>query len=592
MKLFNLLITFSLLIFHYLLLTPSVYAVTNPLAVPNNKFGIHIISATRDEASEAAELVNTNGDWGYITVLAESGDRNEQKWQEFFNELRRRHLIPLVRLATMPDNGNWKRPYDGEETAWADFLNKLNWPVKNRYVILYNEPNHGSEWGGSVDPEGFAVATDRVINALKQKSPDFFILNSGFDASAPNKPPAYMDQEEFMKRMESSVPGIFSKFDGWVSHSYPNPGFLGKPSEIGRGTVRTWEWEQSLLNKLGVKKTFPVFITETGWNQTEGYHNGLLHTDSKFLPPDTVADYYRQAFTGAWASPRIIAITPFLLNYQDPPFDHFSFKKNANGQYHPQYLALKNMPKINGKPVQEESAVLTKIGLEKDGFTNYFDATPSGAFASFAYDEPYKLVLTFKNTGQSIWGDNNESALILFGGGPALEKTRFDIPEDKRVEPDQEISFDVPLQPLKGGVYKMSFNFYNGTTPLMENDYPIEIEVKAPVFINISASLKWKESFAGEYMLGILGQLRYALSATQVKTVLNNNGKSATLETKYLLPDQQYTFTLEKPYYKPKSINKTIVPGTNQLEFGELQPDIRSAILKPAELWKLLPWSN
>ena len=28
------------------------------------------------------------------------------------------------------------------------------------------------------------------------------------------------------------------------------------------------------------------------------------------------------------------------------------------------------------------------------------------------------------------------------------------------------------------------------------------------------------------------------------------------------------------------------------LKFGELQPDIRSAILKPLELWQLLPWSN
>lgn len=582
---------------------PSAFAISNPLSVPNNKFGIHIISATRDEASEAARLVNSNGDWGYITVLAESGDRNEGKWQEFFNELRRRHLIPLVRLATKPDGGNWERPYPGEEIAWADFLDRLIWPTKNRYIIIYNEPNHGSEWGGAVDPEGFAVATDKVISALKQKSSDFFILNAGFDASAPNKPPTYMDQEEFMKRMEDAVPGIFSKFDGWVSHSYPNPGFLGKPNESGRGTIRTWEWEQSLLNKLGVKKSFPIFITETGWNQTEGYHNGILHTDNKFLPTETVADYYKQAFAGTWASSRIIAVTPFLLNYQDSPFDHFSFQKNAKGEYQPQYFALKDMSKVSGNPIQEEYAILTKIGLEKDGFTNYFDATPSGTFASFAYDEPYKLVLTFKNTGQTIWGDGNETALILFGGGPALEKTRFDLPEDKKVEPGQEVTFDVPLLPLKGGIYseanelrlnrgdyKMSFNFYSGTAPLMEKDYPLEVEVKAPVFVNISASLKWKESFAGEYILGVLGQLRYALSATQVKTSLNSGGKSESLETKYLLPDQQYIFTLEKPYYKPKSISQTIIPGQNELNFGELQPDIRSAILRPVELWKLLPW--
>ncbi len=114
MKLFGLFFAFFLFVSCSLFLATSALAVTNPLSVPNNKYGIHIISATRDEASEAARLVNNNGDWGYITVLAESGDRNEGKWQEFFNELRRRHLIPLVRLATKPDKGNWERPYPGE----------------------------------------------------------------------------------------------------------------------------------------------------------------------------------------------------------------------------------------------------------------------------------------------------------------------------------------------------------------------------------------------------------------------------------------------------------------------------------------------
>ena len=93
---------FSLYTLYSILYTSQVSAITDPLSVPNNKFGIHIISASPDESSPAAKLVNTNGDWGYITVLIESKDRNQGKWQEFFNDLRRRHLIPIVRLATEP----------------------------------------------------------------------------------------------------------------------------------------------------------------------------------------------------------------------------------------------------------------------------------------------------------------------------------------------------------------------------------------------------------------------------------------------------------------------------------------------------------
>ena len=592
MKLFSLLFASILFVSCFLYLVTSVKAISDPRAVPNNKYGIHIISATRDEASEAARLVNNNGDWGYITVLAESSDRNEQKWQEFFNELRRRHLIPIVRLATKPDNGNWERPYEDEGTAWADFLDKLVWPVKNRYVILYNEPNHGSEWGGVVDPEGFAVSTNRTIEALRKKSDDFFVLNAGFDASAPNKPPAYMDQEEFMKRMDASIPGIFEKFDGWVSHSYPNPNFSGKPGDAGRGTVRTWEWEQSILNRLGVKKVLPVFITETGWKHSDG-----ITVDNSFPDPDKVGEYYKQAFDNAWASNRIVAVTPFLLNYQEPPFDHFSFKKNGNlanaeKDYHLPFYILQDAEKIKGKPVQSESARFIKLAIQKEGFTNYFEATSSGTTVTLSYNEPYVMRVTFKNTGQTIWGKDSDTALNVFGTAEAFEKTRFEVGADKTVEPGQEISFDIPVSGLPGGEYKTSFNLFNGLKPLTPNDNLLNIEVKAPVYLQVSASLKWKKAFGGDYILGILGQLRYALSSTNVKAVLDNTGKSGNLETKYLLPDQEYLFTLEKPYYKPKSINQKIIPGENKLDFGELQPDIRSAILKPVELWKLLPWSN
>ena len=593
MKLLSFLFASLLLLISYLILPISpAQAISNPLSVPNNRYGIHIISATRDEASEAARLVNTNGDWGYITVLAESGDRNEQKWQEFFNELRRRHLIPIVRLATKPDNGNWERPYEEEGKAWADFLDKLIWPIKNRYVIIYNEPNHGSEWGGSVDPEGFAVSANRTIDALRQKSDDFFILNPGFDASAPNKPPAYMDQEEFMKKMNASVPGIFEKFDGWVSHSYPNPNFSGKPDAAGRGTVRTWEWEQQLLNVLGVKKVLPVFITETGWKHSDG-----VTYDSSLPDPNKVGEYYKQAFETAWSGNRIVAVTPFLLNYQEPPFDHFSFKKtgnleNAERDYHLPYYILQDAEKIKGKPLQVESAQFIKLAVEKDGFTNYFEATTSGTTVTLSYNEPYTIRVTFKNTGQTIWGQDSDTALNVFGTAEAFAETRFEVGTDQTIEPGQEITFDVPVSGLPGGEYKTSFNLFSGLKPLTPGDYLLNIEVKAPVYVQVSASLKWKENFGGDYILGILGHLRYALSSTNVKTVLDNTGKSGNLETKYLLPDQEYLFTLEKPYYKPKSINQKIIPGENKLDFGELQPDIRSAMLKPVELWKLLPWSK
>ena len=73
---FNLIATF----FQY---TPVTYAASDPLSMPNNKIGIHILFTS--ELNEAANLVNTsNGDWGYVLIPIQSGDKDLKKWQSFY----------------------------------------------------------------------------------------------------------------------------------------------------------------------------------------------------------------------------------------------------------------------------------------------------------------------------------------------------------------------------------------------------------------------------------------------------------------------------------------------------------------------------
>lgn len=558
------------------LFTSPTYAIYDPLSVPNNKIGIHLIQPSVDEFKPAQELVNTNGDWGYITLLIESKDRNEGKWQEVFNQLRRRHLIPLIRLATIPNGGVWKRPYENEEQAWADFLDKLNWPTKNRYIIIYNEPNHGSEWGGTVDPKGYAQVLDKTINALKKKSPDFFILNAGLDASAPSKLPLYEDQVGFMQKMNQAVPGIFEKLDGWVSHSYPNPGFLGSPDGIGRGTVRTWAWEQELLKQLGLTRQLPIFITETGWKQSEGVHHNDLHTDSSLLPVKTVASYYKQAFNNAWNHPQIVAVTPFVLGYQDPPFDHFSFK--GKDSFHPQYQVVKDLTKVSGKPIQENKAKLLK----------------GEVYSSMVKGESYQITLTFKNIGQSIWNGStslttsDQVKLVPYEGGKELGLRSIELPPEVKIEPGQEYTFKLELKAPESGTYIVRLNLFNGANQFDSEDIRFATEVKSPVILKIKSSLRWKKDHSGNYLLNIAGAIGNKI--TQI--LLDPAGNSQEVEARYLLPDYSFNFTLERPFYKPKTIRQTVKSGVNELDFGTLQPDIPSAILRPRELWKLLPFSN
>lgn len=548
------------------------YAVVDPLAVPNNKFGIHIIQATHDESSPAASLVNSSGgDWGYVTVLIEGKDKKKDKWQEFFNDLRRRHLIPLVRLATYPDGNVWKIPDIGEAQVWADFLDSLNWPTKNRYVIIYNEPNQANEWGGSVDARSYAQTLDKTIIALKKKNADFFVLNAGFDASAPEQLPNYEDEVSFLQEMKKWVPGIFDKLDGWVSHSYPNPGFVGSPDASGRGTIRTYLWEMEQLRSLGFSKSLPIFITETGWKHAEG-----LNYDPSLPTSETLSTYYQNAFNNAWQDRKIVAVNPFLLNYQEKPFDHFSFKRvqetNPVSEYYPQFQAISGLPKVSGRPVQDNLARLIK----------------GEVYSSIVAGESYQISLSFKNTGQSIWNDQDTTYLVPLLGGSELGIEKVAIPKEIKVEPGGEYTFKINLKAPQRGSFEISLNLFSNTKQFDSPVVQFNTEVKLPVILQVLTSLKWKDNAAGEYILRVSG----VVGDVTKKVTLDNKGLSQELEARYLLPGYAFDFTLEKPFYHPKTIHKSVQAGVNTLDFGVLQPNLMQALLHPKEFWQLLPFSK
>jgi hypothetical protein len=108
----------------------------------NNKFGIHLAKPAEEDIEDANALVNGNGgSWGYVTLVMQEDDRNKGQWQGTFDKLRELKLIPIIRIATKPEGGNWRRPSKEDAEEWANFLDSLHWVVKERYVILFNEPN-------------------------------------------------------------------------------------------------------------------------------------------------------------------------------------------------------------------------------------------------------------------------------------------------------------------------------------------------------------------------------------------------------------------------------------------------------------------
>lgn len=419
-----------------------------------NKFGIHILEPS--DLPKAQELVNSSGgDWGWVTVVIRDDDMHHDKWQDFMDQCRLLHLVPLVRIATHLEKESWVKPKIGDSSKWVEFLNNLNWPTADQYVIIFNEPNQAKEWGGEINPKEYAEILSEFIKKfhIPKKFPEgnildfkFQILNAGLDLAAPNSKTT-MNSYDFMKQMDEEVPGIFDMLDGWASHSYPNHGFLGKPWDEGKTSIRGYYWELNYLKQLGVKKELQVFITETGW--PHGMSNVKCRMSkqqgkkckSTYYDEEKVAEYIKYAFEHVWLKDeRIRAVTPFVLNYPERLFSDFSWLDKEGNPY-PQFDTLKNIGKISWWPDQE-----TKYEVKSIILPPFLPASTE-----------YKGEIIIKNIGQSIWGEESQ---IIFSSIADRNISLSDlvIPKGQYIKPSENFQLDFTLKSSsQSGIFSLSW---------------------------------------------------------------------------------------------------------------------------------------
>ena len=659
---------------------------------PNNKFGIHLAQPHLEDLKKVSELVNSSGgDWGYVTLVIQENDRNRQKWQEIFDLLRKYHLIPIIRLATTPLGENWRRPNPSDAYSWAEFLDSLNWVVKNRYVILFNEPNHANEWGGAVDPKDYAKVAFSFAKTLKEKNPNFFVMLAGFDASAPHLPPKFYDEEVFLREMlatardlvhnnysqknsnqsqrksnnhiginlpkisivhkffnsnlyakikknipkrrsavniirlptclrfekfgtikiaanqaaerliessdktrksaffdflesffikniiaEEKKSGLFDYIDGWASHSYPNPSFSGSPYDFGRGTIRTYQWELELLRQLGVKKDLPVFITETGWD--------LKILSSKFksqnLAEEKVAQNFKIAFEQVWLpDERVVAVTPFVFDYQMAPFLGFSWKRQGTDDFYPHYYLIKSLPKIKGEPDQEERGKID-FNLPKE----------------LVNKSTYQFKIKLKNQGQGYWDERDYSLIVISSD---RRKTDFLISYLGEIAPDEEKDVNFYLKTLGEGEEKIRFVLQkNGKNILESQDWHFNILPLPSLKIETGLFPKLNDS-GFDFEIQIFDERENLVY--QKKNVAIKTGLGSIDQIENVVFGKKYRLVILKPYYLPRQNYLFFKKGENKIRFKPMLPldfnldgnfslkDVLALMKKPKLLRLLIP---
>jgi hypothetical protein len=552
----------------------SVFSRYDPLSVPNNIYGIHI--ADTNDLESVSPLVNsTGGDWGYVTLVIQDSDKNTDKWNGVFNTMRRLHLIPLVRLATHTEDDGWVKPKEDDIHDMVRFLGTLNWPIENRYVILFNEPNHAKEWGNTLDPEDYAKVALSYARELKAASEDYFILPAALDVSAANTYES-MDSALFLKRMNDASSDFLQMLDGWNSHSYPNPAFSGPPNGFGRGTLRSYMWELSYLKSLGFERDLPVFITETGWEHREG-----KATEPSLLPAETIALYISEAAQNTWKDSRIVAITPFVFSYQDVPFDHFSWKMLGSDGYYVHAQAYQEINKTRGRPKQKQSYVIGKSILP----------------LVFVSGSTYELRTTIRNTGQNILDPREGYNVIV---SDSLQKTfsnqTHDVPY---LEPGQEGELTISIATPPNTAF-----MHGNVTIGRDNEYLILedklIRLVPPPSLSLSAPLGFSTHASNIGAKILIYDTSEAL-IHEYDSVGIANGQMNITGLTNIIPGNKYRVVIVVSGYLPRQVIIPLVKGDTRIHFPILLPfdidldgtfsinDVLRALqYKPYDIWRRL----
>lgn len=528
-----------------LLLFPS-----HTSAQANNKFGIHLAVTSDEDIQKAADLVNSNGgSYGYITLVIQENNRDVSYWQGIFEKLREKKLIPIIRIATKAEGEHWRIPQIDDVDGWVNFLSTLNWIVKDRYIILFNEPNHAAEWGGATDPVAYGKVAAEFAFKLKQKSEDFRIMLAGFDLAAPQAPPNYYDAYQYLSESSRSFCNTLSQkqqkcsdyIDYISSHSYPNPGFRGSPFDTARNSVRGYTYEINWYFEF-FGREYPVMITETGW-------------DAHKLGQPTVASYYTTTFRDLWLTDsRVKAVTPFVLNYQGEPFLQFSFLSRDVAEPYPQYAALQSMPKVAGTPEITDSAKLT-IQIPE----------------TLVEESVYQFPVTLTNVGQQIWTpDDYLFSLIQSSGHPLdLQLYSSQIPE---LKPFQTWKGNIALYTGKSDESDGSVSLAWGRrSALVVTTPPHPIHIFKQPSLSIQASLYVKGlSTAHDFQFELYDENEKLVYVQKDMRIVLGGGYIDGI--KNIVPGKRYRAVLLKPYYLPRQHIMTITTGINKIAFEKMLP--------------------
>ncbi len=197
-------------------------------------------------------------DWGHADLVV------SQAYQQ--------GLTIIARLDVVPD---WARPPNSstrylDEEHSADFARYAaafagRYRDRVRHIVVWNEPNLSSEWGGRPpDPDAYVTLLQTVYPAIKAANPDAVVLAAGL-APTTEAPQSGRGWDDLLYLEAMYEAGARDYFDALAAHAYGRQSPFSQRPDPGRVNFRRVELLRLVMERYGDEGK-KVYITEAGWN--------------------------------------------------------------------------------------------------------------------------------------------------------------------------------------------------------------------------------------------------------------------------------------------------------------------------------------
>lgn len=195
----------------------------------------------------------------------------QDSWAKFDNivDLAEQNGVRII--ARLDQTPEWARPPGTTpETPPTDFEDYGNFVYEfvSRYrgrisfIQIWNEPNLAREWGGAIDPAGYASLLEIAANRAREANPDIIILSAPMAMTTENSPRA---ADEFVYWQALYDHGVSESFDIMSANVYG----LSAPYDAAPDPAELNTRRVELLRELAVRNgdsNKAIWFNEYGWN--------------------------------------------------------------------------------------------------------------------------------------------------------------------------------------------------------------------------------------------------------------------------------------------------------------------------------------